>query len=99
MDTFRRPVHAKGRPMSTSVRTALVPAVALACGLALAVTPATPGAAATVPPGAPGQPAVWTPADKHGFGTSTTVASPVWYTLGHGALCRPVRSHARSLCR
>src|SRR6266511_2232161 len=76
----------KGRPMTTSVRTALVPAVALACGLALAVTPATPGAAATVPPGAPGQPAVWTPADKHGFGTSTTVASPVWYTLGHGAL-------------
>ncbi len=72
--------------MTTSVRTALVPAVALACGLALAVTPATPGAAATVPPGAPGQPAVWTPADKHGFGTSTTVASPVWYTLGHGAL-------------
>src|SRR6266511_3270658 len=47
---------------------------------------ATPGAAATVPPGAPGKPAVWTPADKHGFGTSTTVASPVWYTLGHGAL-------------
>ena len=28
-------------------------------------------------PGAPGEQAVWTPADKDGFGTSTTTASKV----------------------
>ena len=37
-------------------------------------------------PGAPGENAVWTPADKDGYGTSTTTASKVWYTLGDGRL-------------
>jgi glucoamylase len=37
-------------------------------------------------PGAPGAPAVWTPADKQGFGTSTATSSRVWYTLGNGEL-------------
>src|SRR5215203_7131938 len=35
---------------------------------------------------APGDSAVWTPADKDGFGTSTTTASKVWYTLNNGEL-------------
>jgi len=35
---------------------------------------------------APGDKAVWTPADKDGFGTSTTTASKVWYTLNKGEL-------------
>ncbi len=39
-----------------------------------------------VAPGAPGQPTTWTPADKHGFGTSHTRASKVWYTLEGGEL-------------
>jgi glucoamylase len=42
--------------------------------------------AASTAPGAPGDPAVWTPADKDGFGTSTTTASKVWYTLNNGEL-------------
>src|SRR3954451_10630468 len=37
-------------------------------------------------PGAPGASAVWTPANKQGFGTSTTGSSHVWYTLGNGEL-------------
>jgi glucoamylase len=37
-------------------------------------------------PGAPGAKPDWTPADKHGFGTSTTLASKVWFTLEGGEL-------------
>jgi glucoamylase len=38
-------------------------------------------------PGAPGEvPANWTAADKDGYGTSTTTASKVWYTLNDGEL-------------
>ncbi len=37
-------------------------------------------------PGAPGQPATWTPANKDGFGTAATTSSHVWYTLGNGEL-------------
>ena len=52
--------------------------VVLATGLARA---ASAGA-----PGAPGAKAIWTPADKDGFGTSKTTASKVWYTLNNGEL-------------
>jgi glucoamylase len=37
-------------------------------------------------PGAPGEKAVWTEADKDGFGTSTTTDSKAWYTLDDGRL-------------
>ena len=37
-------------------------------------------------PGAPGANAVWTEADKDGYGTSTTRASKVWFTLDDGIL-------------
>ncbi len=37
-------------------------------------------------PGAPGDKATWTPADKHGFGTSRTLDSEVWFTLRPGQL-------------
>jgi glucoamylase len=37
-------------------------------------------------PGAPGAKPDFAPADKHGFGTSTTPASKVWFTLEGGAL-------------
>src|SRR5690242_17601726 len=47
---------------------------------------ATSVASAQTAPGAPGDPAIWTPADKDGFGTSTTTASKVWHTLEHGRL-------------
>src|SRR3954447_1697886 len=43
-------------------------------------------ATAQTAPGAPGETATWTPADKDGFGTSTTTASKVWHTLEHGRL-------------
>ncbi len=54
-----------------------------ACAL-IAVPPA--GAASSGAPGAPGAPALWTPGDKDGFGTSTTLTSTVWHTLGGGEL-------------
>ncbi|WP_214407604.1 glycoside hydrolase family 15 protein [Pseudonocardia lacus] len=63
--------------------TALVAGSATAA--ALLVTPqalARPGPA----PGAPGAPATWTDADKHGFGTSRTPESEVWFTLRPGTL-------------
>ncbi len=43
-------------------------------------------AASSVAPGGPGDQAVWTAADKHGFGTATGTTSKVWYTLGSGQL-------------
>src|SRR3954447_23234632 len=43
-------------------------------------------ATAQTAPGAPGDTATWTPADKDGFGTSTTTASKVWHTLERGRL-------------
>jgi glucoamylase len=37
-------------------------------------------------PGGPGEKADWAPADKHGFGTSRSTASNVWFTLEGGEL-------------
>ena len=53
---------------------------------ALCLLGATSVASAQTAPGAPGDPAIWTPADKDGFGTSTTTTSKVWHTLEHGRL-------------
>src|SRR5579884_3497076 len=51
--------------------------------LGLSVTVAVPVAACTASaPGAPGVDAVFTPADKQGFGTARSARSPVWFTLG-----------------
>jgi glucoamylase len=47
---------------------------------------ATSVARAETAPGAPGATAVWTDADKDGYGTSATSASRVWHTLDDGAL-------------
>jgi glucoamylase len=52
--------------------------------LAALLLPAS--AAAATAPGAPGQRALWTPADKDGFGTAHTTASKVWHTLDDGEL-------------
>src|SRR6476646_9340000 len=46
--------------------------------------PAT--AAAKTAPGAPGERALWTAADKDGFGTSHSTKSKVWHTLNDGEL-------------
>ena len=43
-------------------------------------------AATGTAPGAPGSKADFAPADKHGFGTSRTLASKVWFTLESGEL-------------
>src|SRR4051794_3872043 len=48
------------------------------CGAASAVSGTAPGA--------PGDNAIWTPANKNGFGTSTTTTSKVWHTLQDGKL-------------
>ena len=42
----------------------------------------SPAAHAAPAPGAPGSEAVFTPADKQGFGTARSDRSPVWFTLG-----------------
>lgn len=63
--------------------TALVGGVATAA--VLVVSPLV--LAAAVPaPGAPGEKATWTEADKNGFGTSRTSESEVWFTLRPGSL-------------
>jgi glucoamylase len=49
--------------------------------IGLAHGAAARGAAHGVAPGAPGAKADWAPADKHGFGTSRTTASKLWFTL------------------
>jgi len=41
---------------------------------------------ATAAPGGPGAAAVFTPADKQGFGTARDAASNVWFTLGGGRM-------------
>src|SRR3954451_11474386 len=43
-------------------------------------------AAAATAPGAPGRRALWTPADKDGFGTAHNTTSKVWHTLDDGEL-------------
>ncbi len=55
----------------------------LAAALTMSMTTAARAATA---PGAPGANATWTSADKHGFGTSATTASHVWFTLGQGGM-------------
>ena len=42
--------------------------------------------AQTIAPGAPGLDAHWPSAAKNGFGTSTTLASKVWFTLNNGVM-------------
>lgn len=44
------------------------------------------GTDASHAPGAPGAPAYWCPGSKAGVGTAIQEASPVWFTLGRGAL-------------
>ena len=51
----------------------------------LAGRPAQPAIAALAP-GAPGAKATWTSGSKQGVGTSNTVASKIWFTLGEGVL-------------
>jgi glucoamylase len=64
---------------------AVVAAVVAASLLAVAgLVGAAPNSSSA--PGAPGAKAVWTAADKDGFGTSTTTGSKVWYTLNNGEL-------------
>jgi glucoamylase len=53
--------------------------------IAISLTAAQVAHADTAP-GAPGATAVWTDADKDGYGTSATTASRVWHTLDDGAL-------------
>ena len=55
--------------------------------IALALV-AAPAALAADAPGAPGTKATWTPADKDGFGTSTTTQSKVWHTLAAASSTR-----------
>ena len=53
--------------------------------LSLLLLCATPALAAPAP-GGPGEKAIWTEADKDGFGTSHTLASKVWHTLDDGRM-------------
>ena len=64
---------------------ALARVLGLAAVIALAAAPSA-GAASGVAPDAPGARALWTAGNKNGFGTSTTLASKVWYTLSAGEM-------------
>ena len=70
----------------TAARTS--PFLVVASAVALAALLVAPPALAQEPvaPGAPGAKAAWSPADKHGFGTSRTAESEVWFTLRPGEL-------------
>jgi glucoamylase len=61
----------------------VVLAVAFAALLTAAPAIAAPSGTA---PGGPGAPALWTPADKDGYGTATTTTSRVWHTISDGEL-------------
>ncbi|MEA2311326.1 MAG: glucoamylase, partial [Solirubrobacteraceae bacterium] len=65
-------------------RIVVLVAVIVLAGAAPAL--AAPRPAGGTAPGAPGADALWTPADKDGFGTSTTTQSKVWHTLDNGEL-------------
>jgi glucoamylase len=60
--------------------------VMLTACVAVIFTSAARAATRSVAPGAPGAKPDWLPADKHGFGTSRTSASKVWFTLEGGEL-------------
>jgi glucoamylase len=60
--------------------------LASAVVLAALAVPAAALAVGGTAPGAPGDNAIWTPANKVGFGTSTTTGSKVWHTLSDGKL-------------
>src|SRR5215208_7507661 len=68
----------------------LLVGIAVLVAIVLVGTTAGPKASDAVPAEAPKPvdpvPAVWTQADKDGFGTSTTDTSKVWYTLRDGEL-------------
>src|SRR5262249_20844198 len=65
-----------------SLARCVLPAVALVAALAPAAAHADP----LVAPGAPGQFAFWTLANKQGFGISVNTTSKVWQTLQGGEL-------------
>ena len=72
------------RPTSCCRRGLSAALVAIAIA---AVAPAAAGAApGSTAPGAPGAKALWTPANKQGFGTSMTTQSKLWHTLQGGEL-------------
>jgi glucoamylase len=60
--------------------------LALILALGVLVAWAATGAGAAPAPGAPGETAVWTEADKDGYGTATALRSKVWHTLDDGVL-------------
>ena len=68
--------------MPRSVTRTPLTLIALALLLLLFATPALAAPA----PGGPGEKAIWTEADKDGFGTSHTLQSKVWHTLDDGRM-------------
>jgi glucoamylase len=58
----------------------------LAAGTLLALGASPAAAPAATAPGGPGADALWTEADKDGFGTASTLTSKVWHTLDDGEL-------------
>src|SRR5215208_1427636 len=76
------------RRMPFGLRLVLGMAVVTTVVIAGATSGSKPGDAAPKggAPGAPGERAIWTEADKDGFRTSYTTASKVWHTLDDGEL-------------
>ncbi len=81
------PIEARRR--SVQGITAILGAIcmfAVLLGPALPLQASSGGSTDGVAPGAPGAPAIWTPANKEGFGTARSDKSKVWYTLQGGRL-------------
>jgi glucoamylase len=75
-------ITGKGMEASRLLRgfAAIAAAILLAALLVVGVT-GLARAATVGAPGGPGEKAIWTPADKDGFGTSRATSSKVWYTF------------------
>src|SRR5438874_2943247 len=80
---FQHPVPGTARASGVSLCRLRLRAAAVAAAVALVVGTLAGAAQA---PGAPGASSSWTSGAKQGLGTSTTLASKVWYTLGQGTL-------------
>ena len=91
------------RCLTALVATAVVAAVAAPAAPAVAASAGAQAAATGAAPGAPGVDEQYLPADKSGFGTATTRASKVWFTVqkegGLGEIYYPTvgRPAARAL--
>ena len=78
--------HRRIRSYSLTLAIKAKPFVLLLCLILNAYSVALAQTISNLAPGAPGNDAHWPSADKSAIGTSTSIDSKVWFTLGHGVM-------------